>query len=102
MYYITRQKLYKCYKSKIGFEFPQGLLNNLRVVYSEDLGLDSSSKHQVIGLAKNYAIEKTIEAGSTINEVSKTIENQTQLAVITENAGFNKIDSRASAILQLA
>ena len=87
---------------KIGFEFPQGLLNNLRVVYSEDLGLDSSSKHQVIGLAKNYAIEKTIEAGSTINEVSKTIENQTQLAVITENAGFNKIDSRASAILQLA
>lgn len=87
---------------KIGFEFPQGLLNNLRVVYSEDLGLDSSSKHQVIGLAKNYAIEKTIEAGSTINEVSKTIENQTQLAVITENAGFNKIDARASAILQLA
>jgi hypothetical protein len=40
--------------------------------------------------------------GSMINEVSKTIENQTQLAVMTENAGFNKIDSRASAILVLA
>lgn len=87
---------------KIGFEFPQGLLSNLKVIYSEDLGLTSDRKHQIIGLAKNYAIEKTIEAGSTIQEVSKTVENQTQLAVMTENAGFNKIDSRASAILKLA
>ena len=87
---------------KISFEFPQGLLSNLRVIYSEDLGLTATSKHQIIGLAKNYAIEKTIEAGSMINEVAKTVENQTQLAVMTENAGFNKIDSRASAILVLA
>lgn len=87
---------------KVNFEFPQGLLNNLRVLYSEDLPLTSDGKHQIIGLAKNYAIEKTLEAGSTINEVAKTVENQTQLAVMTENAGFNKIDSRASAILKLA
>lgn len=87
---------------KISFEFPQGLLSNLRVIYSEDLGLTAANKHQIIGLAKNYAIEKTIEAGSMINEVAKTVENQTQLAVMTENAGFNKIDSRASAILVLA
>lgn len=87
---------------RVNFEFPQGLLNNLRVIYSEDLELTEDGKHQIIGLAKSYAIEKTIEAGSIINEVSKTIENQTQLAVMTENAGFNKIDSRASAILVLA
>lgn len=87
---------------KVGFEFPQGLLSNLRVIYSEDLELTKEGKHQILGLAKNYAIEKTIEAGSMINEVSKTVENQTQLAVMTENAGFNKIDSRASAILVLA
>lgn len=87
---------------KVGFEFPQGLLNNLKVIYSEDLPLTSDSKHQIIGLAKNYAIEKTIEAGSTINEVAKVVTNQTQKAVMTENAGFNKIDSRASAILKLA
>lgn len=87
---------------KVTFEFPQGLLSNLKVVYSEDLPLTSDSKHQIIGLAKRYAIEKTVEAGSTINEVSKTVENQTQIAVMTENAGFNKIDSRASAILKLA
>lgn len=86
---------------KVNFEFPQGLLSSLRVIYSEDLPLTSTNKHQIIGLAKSYAIEKTIEAGSIINEVSKTIENQTQLAVMTENAGFNKIDSRASAILVL-
>lgn len=87
---------------KVSFEFPQGLLSNLKVIYSEDLPKTSDSKHQIIGLAKNYAIEKTIEAGSTINEVAKTVENQTQIAVMTENAGFNKIDARASAILKLA
>lgn len=87
---------------KVGFEFPQGLLSNLKVIYSEDLEKTNDDKHQIIGLAKNYAIEKTIEAGSTINEVSKTVENQTQLAVMTENAGFNKLDARASAILKLA
>lgn len=85
---------------KVNFEFPQGLLNNLKVVYSEDLAL-SNGKHQIIGLAKNYAIEKTIEAGSVINEVEKASSNQTQMAYMTENAGFNKIDSRASAILLL-
>lgn len=87
---------------RVNFEFPQGLLSNLRVIFSEDLGLSKNGKHQIIGLAKKYAIEKTVEAGSIINEVSKTIENQTQLAVMTENAGFNKIDARASAILELA
>ena len=87
---------------KVNFEFPQALLSNLKVIYSEDLGKTSDDKHQIIALAKNYAIEKVLEAGSTINEVSKTVENQTQLAVMTENAGFSKIDSRASAILKLA
>ena len=87
---------------KVSFEFPQGLLSNLKVIYSEDLGQTTDKKHQIIGLAKSYAIEKTVEAGSTINEVAKTVENQTQIAVLTENAGFNKIDSRASAILVLA
>lgn len=98
---LMNKNLTNAVNPKISFEFPQGLLGNLRVIYSEDLGLTSDSKHQIIGLAKRYAIEKTIEAGSVINEVSKTIENQTQLAVMTENAGFNKIDSRASAILVL-
>lgn len=87
---------------KVNFEFPQALLSNLKVIYSEDLGKTTDNKHQIIALAKNYAIEKVLEAGSTINEVSKTVENQTQLAVMTENAGFSKIESRASAILKLA
>ena len=87
---------------KVSFEFPQGLLSNLRVIYSEDLEKTTDGKHQIIGLARNYAIEKTIESGSLINEVTKVATNQTQTAVMTENAGFNKIDSRASAILVLA
>ena len=36
-----------------------------------------------------------------LNEVEKASSNQTQMAYMTENAGFNKIDSRASAILIL-
>ena len=87
---------------KVGFDFPQGLLSNLRVIYSEDVGLTADNKHQIIGLAKDYAIEKVVEAGSIINEVTKAAENQTQAAYMTENAGFSKIDSRASAVLKLA
>lgn len=86
---------------KVQFDFPQTFINNLSVLYSDDLGLTEGGKHQVIGLAREYAIEKTIEAGSIINEVAKAVQNQTQSAYMTENAGFNKIDSRASAILVL-
>lgn len=86
---------------QVKFDFPQTFVNNLSVLYSDDLGLTSGGKHQVIGLARNYAIEKTIEAGSVINEVARAVQNQTQSAYMTENAGFNKIDSRASAILVL-
>ena len=99
---LMEKNLTNAINPKVNFEFPQGLLNNLKVIFSEDLEKTADGKHQIIGLARNYAIEKTIEAGSTINEVAKTVENQTQLAVMTENAGFNKIDSRASAILVLA
>ena len=87
---------------RVQFEFPQTFINNLTVIYSKDLPLTSANKHQIIGLAKDYAIERTIEAGSIINEVEKASSDQTQTAYMTENAGFNKIDSRASAILVLA
>ncbi len=87
---------------KVQFDFPQTFINNLTVIYSQDLTKTSDNKSRIIGLAKDYAIEKTIEAGSVINEVQKVMSNQTQVAYMTENAGFNKIDSRASAILVLA
>lgn len=86
---------------QLRFEFPQTFINNLTVLYSPDLTKTSGNKHRVIGLAKEYAIEKTIESGSIINEVEKVMSNQTQVAYMTENAGFNKIDARASAILVL-
>lgn len=86
---------------QVTFEFPQGLLSTLKVIYSEDVPMTAGGKHQIVGLAKDYAIERTLEAGSVINEVEKASSNQTQMAYMTENAGFNKIDSRASAILEL-
>lgn len=87
---------------KVSFEFPQGLLSNIKVIYSQDVGLTKDGNHQIIGLAKQYAIEKDVEANSAINEITKVAANQTESAYITENAGFSKIDSRASAILELA
>ena len=87
---------------QVSFTFPQGLLSGVKVIYSEDLAKTADGKHQILGLAKNYAIEKTIEAGSVIKEIAKVSSNQTQTAYMTENAGFNKIDPRASAILVLA
>lgn len=86
---------------KVQFEFPQTFINNLTVIYSKDLTKTNDNKHRVIGLAKNYAIERVLEAGSIINEVEKASSNQTQSAYMTENAGFNKLDPRASAILVL-
>ena len=86
---------------KVKFEFPQTFINNLTVIYSEDLTKTVDDKHRIIGLAKDYAIEKVIEAGSIIQEVAKVASNQTQTAYMTENAGFSKIDARASAILVL-
>lgn len=86
---------------QVTFIFPQGLLKPITVVLYKEMPLTSDNKHQIIGLAKDYAIQKTIEANSIIQEVTKVSTNQTQVAVMTENAGFNKIDSRASAILVL-
>ena len=86
---------------KVQFVFPQTFINNLTVIYSEDLTKTVNNKSRIIGLAKDYAIEKVIEAGSIINEVTKVASNQTQVAYMTENAGFSKIDPRASAILEL-
>lgn len=86
---------------KVQFVFPQTFINNLTVIYSEDLTKTANNKSRIIGLAKDYAIEKVIEAGSIINEVTKVASNQTQVAYMTENAGFSKIDPRASAILEL-
>ena len=98
---LMNKNLTNSINPRVNFNFPQTLLNNLNVILSEDLELSSRGKHQVIGLNSQYAIEKTIEAGSIINEITKAAQNQTQTAYLTENAGFSKIDSRASAILEL-
>lgn len=85
---------------QLQFSFPN-VLKNLKVVYHEGLGKSTDGKTQIIGLAKDYAIEKVIEADSTIRETERIMANQTQRAYLTENAGFNKLDSRASSILVL-
>lgn len=85
---------------QLQFSFPN-VLKNLKVVYYEGLPKTSDGKQQIIGLAKEYAVEKVLEAGSVIRETEKIISNQTQVAYLTENAGFSKLDPRASSILVL-
>ena len=85
---------------QLQFSFPN-VLKNLKVVYYEDLPKTSDGKVQIIGLAKEYAIEKVVEAGSVIRETERIMANQTETAYLTENAGFSKLDARASSILVL-
>lgn len=97
---IMDKNLTNAANPQLAFSFPN-VLKNLKVVHYADLPKTSDGKERIIGLAKAYAIEKVIEAGSMINEVEKVMSNQTQVAYMTENAGFSKLDPRASSILVL-
>lgn len=53
----------------------------------------------LIGLDKNYAIEK-ITAGGIVTEFDKLIDRQLERATITSIAGFSKIFDKASALIK--
>ena len=97
---LMEKNLTNAANPQLSFTFPN-VLKNLKVVYYENLPKTKDGKEQIIGLAKEYAIEKVIEANSMIRETERIIENQTQVAYLTENAGFSKLDPRASSILVL-
>lgn len=79
---------------------PQGLFAEFVLLY--DPQVEVVNAHPAIyGIDQRYAIEKVQEIGSDISEADKFILNQTNVLTISENAGFNKIMSEASAILEI-
>lgn len=81
-------------------KMPQGLFSDFVLLYEPQV--EAINAHPVIyGLDQRYSIEKVIENGSDISEADRFITNQTEVLTISENAGFNKIMTEASAILEV-
>ena len=83
------------------FTFPQEIFKGLTVLYSEDVADSKAGKARVFGLDRKNAIRKTVEQGSTIQELERRANDQTEVIYITENTGFSKIYNEASSILEV-
>lgn len=81
------------------FNFPQAMLKDLTVVYDSRVPM-ASGKEQLIGLNRQYALTKWLANGSQIREIDKNIRNQTNLGTISEIAGFEKFNDKASRVLK--
>lgn len=81
------------------FNFPQAMLKDLTVVYDPHVP-KSGAKEQLIGLSRKYALTKWLANGSQIRELDKNIRNQTNLGTISEIAGFEKFNDKASRVLK--
>lgn len=79
---------------------PQGLFADFTLLYND--AVPKLNNHPaIIGLDQRYAIEEVVEAGSDIQEADKYILNQTQVLTVSENSGFGKIMTPASAMLEI-
>lgn len=73
----------------VSLTFPQNNLKEITVIYDSRVP-KNSGKEMLIGLNKEYALEKYMAAGSNINELASNIRNQTKLGTISEIANFAK------------
>jgi hypothetical protein len=85
----------------LSVRFPQGLFKQVEVLLCPDTP-KVGGKDALFALARDYAVEKVIEAGSDIMEADKFITNQTTALAISENAGFSVMYPQATKILTLA
>lgn len=79
---------------------PQNLVSNITLLYSPHIE-KINSKTPIYGLNRGMAIEEVFEVGSTINEASRFITNQTEVMTISETSGFRKILKDTSKILTI-
>lgn len=84
------------------FKFPQGINNDIVVIYSDKIPKASGGKEQLIGLSSQFGLTKFISAGSQIREYDADIRVQKKIGTISEIAGFQKPFKKASKILKLA
>ncbi len=70
-------------------EMPQGLWQNVTLLYSPIMADNKKNGHTtILGIDKRYTLEKIVEAGSDISEAAQFITNQTKVLTVSENAGF--------------
>lgn len=84
------------------FKFPQGINNDITVIYSDKIPNASGNKEQLIGLSSQFGLTKFIAEGSQLREYDSDIRVQKKIGTISEIAGFQKPFKKASKILKLA
>lgn len=84
------------------FKFPQGINNDIVVIYSKDIPEAAGSKEQLIGLSSGFGLTKYIAEGSSISEYDSNILTQKKLGTISEIAGFGKPFKGSSRVLKIA
>jgi hypothetical protein len=57
---------------------------------------------QIVAFDRRFAIERVVETGATIEEVTRFVERQTELLVMTETEGYAVMDREAAKILNIA
>lgn len=90
------------YKLGASFNFPQHAFGDLTVIYDNRVPAATGGKAQLIGLNRDNALTRYIEAGSIINEIDQNIRNQTKIGTMSETVGFAKFVKNASRVLKLA
>jgi len=69
-----------------GFTLVQGFWNNYRLVYNSSI-----PENKILGINKNYAMERIVEIGADLVETEKIISRQFNKMVISESHGYSKI-----------
>jgi hypothetical protein len=58
--------------------------------------------NQILGFDTRFGVEQILEAGATIQEVTRFITNQTEAMTMTETVGYAILDQNGNKILNLA
>jgi hypothetical protein len=64
--------------------------------------VDDAPTGVVVGFDKNLAIERIVEVGSTIQEMQRWMQNQTEELFLTEVEGYRVFDGRATILFNEA
>ncbi len=56
---------------------------------------------KIVGFDRDWAIERVVEIGASIQEIGRNIENQTEVMTLTESDGYAKLDVNAARVLDI-
>jgi hypothetical protein len=86
---------------------PASTVGSIRPINQDGQGVaygwtaDAPSR-KIVGFDRRVAVERVFEIGASIQEVTRWIENQTQVLTMTETEGYDVMDNGGDKILDLA